>query len=118
MARATVTTGKGTKVVVEGSEDEVRSIIQKLGIGTGQRKPARAARTPAKTHRSATDAILELKENGFFNKPKGLADIKEALASQGLIYPVTSLSGVALALIRKRTLGRVKENRIWCYVTR
>ncbi len=115
MARATVTTGKGTKIVVEGSEDEVRSIIQKLGIGT---RPARAGRTPAKIPPSATDAILELKENGFFNKPKGLADVKEALASQGLIYPVTSLSGVMLALVRKRTLGRVKESKRWCYVTR
>jgi hypothetical protein len=118
MAKATITTDKGVKVVVEGSEEEVRNIVRQLG---GKAKRGKAANSERKSGRrlpSATDAILELKEEGFFDKPKGLADIKDKLASQGMIYPMTSLSGVVLGLVRRRLLGRVKEDGRWCYVTR
>jgi hypothetical protein len=118
MAKATITTNKGAKVVVEGTEDEVRNIVRMIGGTGGGRKATKVASKSGKRLPSATDAILELKEEGFFNKPKGLADVKEKLASQGMIYPLTSLSGVVLGLVRRRSLGRVKEDGRWCYVTR
>ena len=65
-----------------------------------------------------TDAILELKQEGFFKKPQGLADIKEKLGSMGLIYPVTSISGAVLSLVKHRALGRIKKDGRWCYVAR
>ena len=65
-----------------------------------------------------TDSILELKQEGFFRKPRGLADIKEKLASLGMIYPVTSISGPVLSLVKNRALGRVREDGRWCYVAR
>lgn len=120
MAKATVTTGKGLKVVVEGSPEDVQSIIRQLGGGSGRGKKALrvAAAKGGKRLPTATDAILELKEEGFFDKPKALADIKEKLADQGMIYPLTSLSGVVLVLVRRRQLGRVKVDGRWSYVSR
>jgi len=118
MAKATITTEKGVKVIVEGSEEEVRNIVNRLGAGSVRGRASSANRKGSKRLPSATDAILELKEEGFFDKPKGLADIKDKLASQGMIYPLTSLSGVVLGFVRRRVLGRVKENNRWCYVTR
>lgn len=119
MVKATITTGSGLKVVVEGSREEVQNIVRQLGGGSGRGK--KASRQVAKIGKrlpSATDAILELKEEGFFDKPKALAEVKDKLASQGMIYPLTSLSGVVLGLVRRRQLGRVKEEGRWSYVSR
>ncbi|MGH9427354.1 MAG: hypothetical protein ACRD2L_13755 [Terriglobia bacterium] len=119
MAKATVTNEKGLKIVVEGSKEEVQEIVKQLSewSGSGKRLSRRLAKT-GKRLPSSTDAILELKEEGFFDKPKALADVKEKLASQGMIYPLTSLSGVVLGLVRRRQLGRVKEDGRWSYVAR
>ncbi|MBZ5703541.1 MAG: hypothetical protein LAN84_17050 [Acidobacteriia bacterium] len=119
MAKATITTDKGLKVVVEGSQEEVQNIVRQLGGGSGHgKKPSRQVEKTGKRLPSATDAILELKEEGFFDKPKALAEVKDKLASQGMIYPLTSLSGVVLGLVRRRRLGRVKEDGRWSYVSR
>lgn len=121
MPKATLTTGDGTKVVIEGTAEEVRELLSKLG--TPGRKPKtggvrKTVRTAGRTRPSMTDSIIELKLEGFFNKPKGLSEIKEKLASMGMIYPVTSISGTVLSLVKRRELGRVKEDGRWCYVTR
>lgn len=127
MAKATITNDKGLKIVVEGSKEEVQEIIGQMGGGARHSKGAagasgKPARKPSskagKRLPSATDAILELNEEGFFDKPKGLADIKQKLADQGMIYPVTTLSGVVLPLVRRRQLGRVKQDGRWSYVSR
>ncbi|SRR6266446_10670732 len=119
MAKATITNEKGLKIVVEGSPEEVRDIIRQAGSGAGRRKKqAGPVAKAGKRLPSATDAILELNEEGFFDKPKALADIKEKLADQGMIYPLTTLSGVVLGLVRRRKLGRVKQDGRWSYVSR
>ncbi|HEX4542492.1 MAG TPA: hypothetical protein VH114_04940 [Candidatus Acidoferrum sp.] len=119
MAKATITNDKGLKIVVEGSPEEVQNIIRQMGGGAGHSKQqAGSAAKAGKRLPSATDAILELNEEGFFNKPKALADIKQKLADQGMIYPLTTLSGVVLLLVRRRKLGRVKEDGRWSYVSR
>lgn len=125
MAKATITNERGLKIVVEGSPEEVEGIIQHAGGGTAARRrgsrttKAKTADKPSRRLPSATDAIQELNEEGFFDKPKGLADIKEKLADQGMIYPLTTLSGVVLGLVRRRKLGRVKQSGgRWSYVSR
>lgn len=121
MPKATLTTKNGATVVIEGSEEEVQQILSRIENSGESAKPAKGNSPQRKAEKrlpSATDAILELNREGFFDKPKGLADIKQKLASQGMIYPVTTLSGVVLALVRKRSLGRVKEGARWAYVTR
>ena len=70
----------------------------------------------AKVARSAaSDLVVELKEDRFFDKPKGLAEISKALEEKGFIYPVTTLSGVVLGLVQKRLLGRKKLEGRWVY---
>jgi hypothetical protein len=112
----------GTTVVIEGSEDEIQSLlsrIEKVGESNDRPKSIRASQEASqRSLPSATDAILELKRTGFFDTPKGLGAIREKLALLGMIYPVTTLSGVVLALIRRRALGRVREGAHWGYVAR
>lgn len=120
MPKATYTTADGTKVVIEGTAEEVTALLEKLQIPTkrAHRGKVKSERRSSRQTPSMRDAILELKAEGFFKKPKGLADVKEKLAALGMIYPVTSLSGTVLSLVKHRELGRVKEEGRWCYVTR
>ena len=125
MAKANIKTSSGTTIVVNGTDTEVARIISMLkedeGDGSQSRrgksqkaKKVKAASVKAKFN--ATDGILGLREEGFFNKQKTLLDIKRALDEQGLIYPVTTLSGVVLRQVRKRNLRRIKEKKSWVYV--
>ncbi|HEV2491209.1 MAG TPA: hypothetical protein VGT03_15495 [Candidatus Acidoferrales bacterium] len=121
MPKATITTKDGAKVVIEGSAQEVQELLGRFHAPVKQAKSAPTARAGVKSKKtlpSMTDGILELKQEGFFKKPKGLAEIKEQLASMGMIYEVTSISGTVLALVKNRSLGRIKEDGRWCYVAR
>jgi len=65
-----------------------------------------------------TDYVIELRESGKFEKPKGLTEVKDALAAEGHIVPITTLSGVMLRLARAKQFRRYKENGTWKYAKR
>lgn len=118
MAKASIITKAGTKIQLEGSPEEIARVLdnirRKEEVASRPIHKARTIKTPA----TATDGILALREGGFFDKPRNLIQIKQALEEQGMIYPVTSLSGRVLVFVRKRLLGRIKQNKIWHYVKR
>ena len=76
---------------------------------------AKATKKTAKKKESASDLIVGLKEEGFFEKPKTLGDISGELEERGFLYPVTSLSGIVLGLLKKRQLRRKKVEGKWVY---
>lgn len=125
MAKASIKSKSGTTILIEGTDSEVARIVTLLEDRGGNETGLRRRRTPqpmmAKERENnakfnATDGILRLREEGFFNKQKTLLDIKRALDEQGLIYPLTTLSGVVLKQVRKRNLRRIKEKKNWEYV--
>lgn len=121
MAKATIRTASGTVITVEGTEAEVSNIVSTYeraatvtrakGVATKQR----VERKEGKKRSSASDLIVELKEDGYFEKPKTLGDISKALEEKGFLYPVTSLSGVVLGMVQKRELRRKKAEGRWVY---
>ena len=131
MAHANIQTSNGTKIEIKGTPKEISSIIRAMQENSSSaneepininrkkqsiKKSASPINKKNKPSPTATDLILSLKEEGFFNKTKGLTDIKGALETQGHIYPMSTLSGVVLPLVRKRELRRMKENKRWVYV--
>ena len=112
MVKAEIKTKNGTRIRVEGTPEEVEKILSNIK----RREEQLAVKKKRKI--SATDFILKLREEGFFDKPKTILDIKEKLAENGLIYPVTTLSAVLIRLIRRRELGRIKTEKMWGYVKR
>lgn len=120
MAKAEVVTAAGTKIVIEGTVEEVKEIINSVKSieNTQQKRIEKNENNKVGKANNATNTIQLLRENGFFNKPKSLIEIKKALDEQGMIYPVTTLSGILLKLVRKRIIGRVDVNKKWCYVKR
>ncbi len=120
MAKATITTKEGLKITVEGTPEEVVSLVQKLeGGGTPSKKSAAPARTKTRTASAKSgpaDLIAELIDGGFFKKPQELGAIRLALQEQGHYYPVTTLSPLMLRFVRNRRIRRIKDKKRWQYV--
>jgi hypothetical protein len=121
MAKATIKSRTGATITVEGTQEEVSNVIsayEKTSV-VGHAKEAiaraRATKKTEKKKESASDLIVGLKEEGFFEKPKTLGEIGAALEERGFLYPVTSLSGIVLGLLKKRMLRRKKLERKWVY---
>ncbi|MCW1296725.1 MAG: hypothetical protein OH319_03525 [Candidatus Parvarchaeota archaeon] len=112
MVKAEIKTKNGTRIQIEGTPEEIEKILADIK----RREEQLAVKKKSKI--SATDFILKLREEGFFDKPKSILEIKEKLAENGLVYPVTTLSGVLLRLVRRKELGRIKIEKMWGYVKR
>ena len=121
MAKATIKSQSGAVITIEGTKEEVSSIIATYEatsvVGQAKRAIARAkgAKKEGKKRDSAGDLIVGLKEQGFFEKPKALSDISTRLEEDGYLYAVTSLSGIVLGLIKKGYLRRKKLEGKWVY---
>ena len=114
MAKSHITTKSGTKVIIEGTADEVVALVAKFEGGQEHEVKPRPSRASSKA--GLASLIAELIDGGFFRKPKELSAIKLALEEQGHFYPVTTLSPVMLRLVRKRSLRRIKDQKRWQYV--
>ena|SRR3989338_3876371 len=123
MARAEIKTNSGAKIFVEGSTKEVADIIARLE----NREETHNTKEPVeeKKHkkvggkaRSLAELILRFKEEGFFNKPRKISDVKSALDQQAYFYPLPSISTALIRRVRRNELGRVKMEGNWVYVKR
>ena len=112
----------GTKIIIEGDEKEAAQIVTRIeGIaqtnGKGAKRGAKQTALAKKRH-TATVAILELRDSGFFDKPKTALEIRNRLEEEGWIYSITSMPSFLLPLVRKRLLGRIKIDKVFGYVKR
>ena len=57
---------------------------------------------------STAGRILVLKDEGFMKSPKSIGEIRAELEAHGWHYPVTTLSGELIKLVRNRRLRRQK----------
>jgi len=123
MAKANITTKDGVKISIEGTPEEVASLVAKLqsdklrpNLNKQSKRNAGKMGDVDKSRPTPINLIADLIDGGFFKKPRELSAIKNALAEQGYHYPVTSLSPTALRLVRKRQLRRIKDKKRWLYV--
>jgi hypothetical protein len=121
MAKATIKSESGATITIEGTPEEVSKVVSTFErasvVGNAKSAIARAKadKKTAKKRQSASDVIIRLREEGFFEKPKTLAEINTALEEQGFLYPLTSLSGIVLGLVVSRELRRKKKDGKWVY---
>jgi hypothetical protein len=117
MAKAVMTTLDGATVTIEGSQDEVATLLTRLG---GYKNvPGREAGSKVGAKRSKPTPmglISELIAEGFFGEPRELGAVRLALKEKGHFYPVTTLSPLMLRLVRRRELRRIKDKKRWTYV--
>ncbi len=121
MAKATIKTKSGAVITIEGSDSEIASVLsvyeRATAVGHAKETLTKGRRIAKedKKRQSASDLIVGLKEDGFFEKPKSLGEISKAIEEKGYLYPVTTLSGVVLGLVQKGFLRRKKIERKWAY---
>lgn len=121
MAKATIKSSTGALITVEGTPQDVSTVISAYEGTTAltQAKHAvartKAAKRSEKKREGASDLIIGLRESGFFAKPKSLGEIGDSLEEKGYLYPTTTLSGVVLGLVKKKELRRKKVDGRWVY---
>ena len=121
MAKATIKSKTGATIIIEGTKEEIAKILGDfertavIGYMREEMSKRKIKKREEKKRMAASDLIVELKEDGYFDKPKTLREIAQALESQGYLYPTTTLSGVVLGLVKKKLLGRKKVDRKWVY---
>ncbi len=122
MVKATITMPTGTKVVVEGSTEDVERLLGRLGddisLITKKHKRPSSTKKTSKRSQSITDYVIELREAGLFKNPQSLSDVRTALASEGHVVPITTLSGRMLDIVKAKQLRRIRDGKVWKYVNR
>ncbi|NOH02219.1 MAG: hypothetical protein HND47_09810 [Chloroflexi bacterium] len=101
------------KSVIAG-EEVSETIIEKSPAkkASKSRKSSKGSKGGPQTY------MLELKNSGFFEEKRTIADIQRKLEELGHIYAQTSLSTPLLRLTRSKKLSRVKENDSWYYISK
>jgi hypothetical protein len=75
---------------------------------TGSKKATPAGRSGSKRSGGPKGSVEALIDDGFFSKPRTIADVKAELADGGRHIAITSLSGPLQLLTRERRLRRQK----------
>jgi hypothetical protein len=130
MAKANLVLPDGTKVTIDGTADEVASLLGRFS-STGAPSRASGARSPRSGRRKSvgeakaktkakragpTGYIRDLIEEGYFKTKREISAVRDKLEERAHIYPVTSISGPLYRLVKNKELRRIKEDGAWKYV--
>jgi hypothetical protein len=116
MAIIKIKTKTGATITIKGTESEVSELtpyFQKLIAGETKSDKGRIEKS--KKRSTASELIIEMREKGYFDKPKSLREIVSALQEKGYIFKTTSLSGTMIDLVKRKMLGRKKIDKKWRY---
>ena len=134
MPKATAVLADGTRVTIEGSPEELATVLQRLSGSqspSGSKASVKQAsvnrpdiggsgggRTQRrnKSSKGPAEHIRRLVAEGFFKVKRGIADVQSRLEERAHIYPVTHLSPVLFRLVKGRELRRIKVDGAWQYV--
>jgi hypothetical protein len=130
MATAKLVLPDGTTVHIEGTADEVATLLAKFpgdspsSAGAkkraGKKAPHRSsgANKRDRPKRKGPQTLLEeLASDNFFKSKRTIAEVQKKLEEKGHIYALNSLSTPLLRLTRGKTLRRIKEKSGWVYVS-
>lgn len=128
MAKANIVLPSGTTVAIEGTADEVATLLTRFSEPEStapkavrnkktRKKGSRSSSSSAVNRKGPRGLIVELAEEGYFKSKRTIGDIQKKLEEKGHIYAQSSLSPPLLRLTRSRTLRRIKEKSGWVYVS-
>ena len=123
MAIIKIKTKTGATIVIEGTESEVSKIASyfqepMVGTKTERKEPLSGDKNRRETKKrrgTASELIIEMREEGYFDKPRSLGEVVNALQEKGYIFRMTSLSGTMVDLVKRKMLARKKIDKKWKY---
>jgi hypothetical protein len=120
MAKAQIEGPDGVSIKLEGTPDEISAVLNTVKAGAskngrraGQR--TRASKKVASGKTTVTTLAEDLRNEGFFKKPKTLGEVRSRLADLGHNYPLTGLSGPMRREVKGKKLRRFKEKGKYVY---
>jgi hypothetical protein len=127
MATANIELIDGTKVLLDGSPDEIARILNLYGgpvmsgmalVPTEQR-PTAAQGSERRAHKAMgpMQHLRDLIAENFFADSRHLSEVRHELEARGHIYPLTHLSNPIRRLVVSKELRRLREGRLWTYTT-
>lgn len=128
MAKAHLTLPDGTTVNIEGTADEVATLLARFAgsapttiTAVKPRRKKAAANSDKKAQKTARKSpktlIEELANENFFKSKRTISEVQKKLEEKGHIYALHSLSTPLLRLTRSKVLRRIKEKDGWVYVS-
>lgn len=129
MAKANLVFPNGTTVSIEGTVEEVDSLLSRFSSPTDSggvtRKRSRqnastrsSAKATGESRRLGPQRLTaDLVDEGWFKSKRTIGDVQKKLEEKGHIYAMESLSTPLLRLTRKRVLRRIKDEGDWAYVS-
>jgi hypothetical protein len=127
MATANIDLFDGTKVLVDGSPEEIARILNLYGgptasstalVPTGQRlTPVQNGERRSHKATGPMQHLRDLIAENFFAESRHLSEVRQELETRGHIYPLTHLSNPIRRLVVSKELRRLREGRLWTYTT-
>ena len=127
MATANIELSDGTKVLVDGSPEEIARILNLYGgpdspgtalVPIGQRlTPMQSGERRSHKATGPMQHLRDLIAENFFAECRHLSEVRRELETRGLIYPLTHLSNPIRRLVVSKELRRLREGRLWAYTT-
>jgi hypothetical protein len=136
MAKANLVLPNGTTVNIDGTIEEVATLLEKFsgahgpaptpagagGKGKAKKKRAQKAGADGAAKKASgrlgpQELIAQLAEQDYFKSKRTLGEVQAKLEEGGHIYAMQSLSTPILRLTRKKILRRLKEKDGWAYVS-
>lgn len=130
MATAKLVLPDGTTVNIEGSADEVATLLARFSGGslsnpdaskrTSKKTPYRSSKGSNKDRpkrRGPRTLLEDLAKENFFKSKRTIGEVQKKLEEKGHIYAMNSLSTPLLRLTRGGVLRRIKEKAGWVYVS-
>jgi hypothetical protein len=134
MAKADITLANGTVVTIDGTVDEIKTLLEIYsgaqpkserggGIKKGHRRKPKSKKSssgskPKKVKRGPKGYIAELRSEDFFKTKRTINEVQAKLEENGHIYPLNELSTPLRRLVKDKELGRIKEKDNWVYFNR
>jgi len=129
MATANIDLTDGTKIVVEGTPDEIARVLElyrcgpspvpreSASVSSRSERPQRLRReSPSRSRSGAMQYIRALISDQFFAERQSISNVQSKLEELGHIYPLTHLSTPLRRLAQSKELRRLRQGRNWVYV--
>lgn len=113
MAKAEIIFPDGTKMVLDGSVEEVMRIKKHF---SQKEKSVDNLASEKKNSPGPLGRIGLLIEENFFNDKRTLKDIRKKLEEKAIFYSPQMISPALIRSIKKGRLRRIKEAGKWRYV--
>jgi hypothetical protein len=116
--KAKIEKPNGTKIEIDGSEEEVKRIIEMYSNDSlSQKGNDKEIRTSGsfKNPKGPQNRIEFLITEGYFSEKRNIKDVLNELENRGWIYKQNQISTPLKRLVSKSKLRRNKEEGQWVY---